>query len=43
MIANFDAALDWHARGYNVVPCKAPDKKRPGIKWWGPRATEAGV
>jgi len=34
----FKAALEWHARGYNVVPVKRPDKdgvikKHPGVRW----------
>ncbi len=35
MSANFDAALAWYGKGYNVVPRKAPDEKRPGVLWKG--------
>ena len=35
MTTNFDAALAFHAKGYNVVPQAAVDKKYPGVKWKG--------
>jgi hypothetical protein len=31
--ANYQAAIAWHARGYNTVPQKAIDLKHPGVKW----------
>src|SRR6516165_2827756 len=31
--ANYEAAIVWHERGYNVVPQKAIDLKHPGVKW----------
>jgi hypothetical protein len=31
--ANYQAAIGWRARGYNVVPQKAIDLKHPGVKW----------
>ena len=33
MTTNFDAALEWRGKGYNVVPQKAVDIKHPGVKW----------
>jgi hypothetical protein len=33
MTTNFDAALEWMGKGYNVVPLKAVDVKHPGVKW----------
>ena len=35
MTTNFDAALAFHAKGYNVVPQAAVDKKHPAVKWKG--------
>jgi hypothetical protein len=31
--ANYEAALVWRERGYNVVPQKAANLKHPGVKW----------
>jgi putative DNA primase/helicase len=31
--ANYQAAIAWHAAGYNVVPQKAVDLKHPAVKW----------
>ena len=33
MTTNFDAALAFRAKGYNVVPRAAVDKKHPAVKW----------
>jgi hypothetical protein len=33
MTTNFDAALAFRAKGYNVVPQAAVDKKHPAVKW----------
>jgi hypothetical protein len=33
--SNFSAALAFHAKGYNVVPQAAVDKKHPAVKWKG--------
>ncbi|MGD0186966.1 MAG: DUF927 domain-containing protein [Roseiarcus sp.] len=33
MTSNYEAAVEWKHRGYNVVPRKAVDKKYPGVKW----------
>ena len=33
--SNFSAALAFHAKGYNVVPQAAVDKKYPAVKWKG--------
>ena len=44
MTVNFEAALGWARKGYNVVPQAAVDKKYPGVKWkalQGRRATDA--
>ncbi|WP_395664709.1 DUF3631 domain-containing protein [Methylocella sp.] len=41
--ANHAAALDWRAKGYNVVPQKSATEKRPAVKWkelQGRRATD---
>jgi Domain of unknown function (DUF927)/Bifunctional DNA primase/polymerase, N-terminal/Primase C terminal 2 (PriCT-2) len=35
MTTNFDAALAFRAKGYNVVPQAAVDKKFPAVKWKG--------
>jgi Bifunctional DNA primase/polymerase, N-terminal len=35
MTTNFDAALAFHTKGYNVVPQAAVDKKYPAVKWKG--------
>ena len=35
MTTNFDAALAFRAKGYNVVPQAAVDKKYPAVKWKG--------
>ena len=35
MTTNFDAALAFHAKGYNVLPQAAFDKKHPAVKWKG--------
>ena len=32
-MSSLKAALGWKARGYNVVPQKAPNKKHPGVNW----------
>jgi hypothetical protein len=31
--ANYEAAIAWRERGYNVVPKKATDLRHPGVKW----------
>lgn len=33
MTTNYDAALAWAGKGYNVVPRKSVDAKRPAVKW----------
>ena len=35
MTTNFEAALDFRAKGYNVVPQSAVDKKHPAVRWKG--------
>jgi hypothetical protein len=35
MTTNFDAALAFRDKGYNVVPQAAIDKKYPAVKWKG--------
>lgn len=33
MTTNYQAALEWRAKGYNTVPRAATDKKHPRVKW----------